>query len=44
MMINPNVNMTPLATVENTNPSFDFGKALLKNYKQAGMPQQASRD
>jgi hypothetical protein len=40
---NPNlsVNNDALATVENTNPSFDFGKALLKNYKQAGMPQQA---
>jgi hypothetical protein len=34
------VNNDALATVENTNPSFDFGK-LLKNYKQAGMPQQA---
>jgi hypothetical protein len=40
---NPNVsiNNDALATVENTKPSFDFGTALLKNYKQAGMPQQA---
>ena len=40
---NPNlsVNNDALATVENTKPSFDFGPALLKNYKQAGMPQQA---
>ena len=40
---NPNVsvNNDAVATVENTNPSFDFGTALLKNYKQAGMPQQA---
>ncbi|KDN53915.1 TonB-dependent receptor [Flavobacterium seoulense] len=40
---NPNVsiNNDALATVENTNPSFDFGTTLLKNYKQAGMPQQA---
>ena len=38
---NLSVNNDALATVENTNPSFDFGKALLKNYKQAGMPQQA---
>lgn len=40
---NPNlsVNNDAVATVENTNPSFDFGKTLLKNYKQAGMPQQA---
>jgi hypothetical protein len=39
---NPNVsiNNDAVATVENTNPSFDFGTALLK-YKQAGMPQQA---
>lgn len=40
---NPNVsiNNDAMATVENTNPSFDFGTALLKNYRQAGMPQQA---
>lgn len=40
---NPNVsiNNDAVATVENSNPSFDFGTALLKNYKQAGMPQQA---
>ncbi|SEB05805.1 TonB-dependent Receptor Plug Domain [Flavobacterium gillisiae] len=40
---NPNVsiNNDALATVENTKPSFDFGTALLKNYKQAGMSQQA---
>jgi hypothetical protein len=35
------INNDAIATVENTNPSFDFGKTLLKNYKQAGMPQQA---
>jgi hypothetical protein len=35
------INNDAVATVENTNPSFDFGTALLKNYKQAGMPQQA---
>ncbi|MEZ7498336.1 TonB-dependent receptor [Flavobacterium sp. Arc3] len=40
---NPNVsiNNDAVASVENTKPSFDFGKANLKNYKQAGMPQQA---
>jgi hypothetical protein len=40
---NPNVsiNNDAVATVENTKPSFDFGTALLKNYRQAGMPQQA---
>lgn len=40
---NPNVsiNNDAVATVENTNPSFDFGTAFLKNYKQPGMPQQA---
>ncbi|MEZ7505623.1 carboxypeptidase-like regulatory domain-containing protein [Flavobacterium sp. Arc2] len=40
---NPNVsiNNDAVASVENTKPSFDFGKAILKNYKQAGMPQQA---
>ncbi|SDW14976.1 carboxypeptidase-like regulatory domain-containing protein [Flavobacterium degerlachei] len=35
------INNDAVATVENTNPSFDFGTTLLKNYKQAGMPQQA---
>jgi hypothetical protein len=40
---NPNVsiNNDAVATIENTNPSYDFGTSLLKNYKQAGMPQQA---
>ncbi len=40
---NPNVsiNNDAVATAENSNPSFDFGTAFLKNYKQAGMPQQA---
>jgi hypothetical protein len=40
---NPNLTITndALATVDNPNPSFDFGTALIKNYKQAGMPQQA---
>ncbi|MGO4820107.1 MULTISPECIES: carboxypeptidase-like regulatory domain-containing protein [unclassified Flavobacterium] len=40
---NPNVtiNNDALATVNNSKPSFDFGTAFLKNYKQAGMPQQA---
>ncbi|MES2239544.1 MAG: TonB-dependent receptor [Bacteroidota bacterium] len=40
---NPNVsiNNDALATVENTNPTYDFGTAFLKNYRQAGMPQQA---
>ncbi len=40
---NPNlsINNDALASPDNTNPSFDFGKALLKNYRQAGMPQQA---
>lgn len=40
---NPNVMVTndAEASIENTNPVFDFGTALLKNYKQAGMPQQA---
>lgn len=40
---NPNVsiNNDAVASVENANPSYDFGTALLKNYKQAGMPQQA---
>ncbi len=40
---NPNVSLNndAVASVDNTTPSFDFGTALLKNYKQAGMPQQA---
>jgi len=40
---NPNVTITndAKASVENTNPVFNFGSALLKNYKQAGTPQQA---
>lgn len=40
---NPNLIVTndAEASIENTNPVFDFGTALLKNYKQAGMPQQA---
>ena len=40
---NPSVIVTndAEASIENTNPVFDFGTALLKNYKQAGMPQQA---
>ena len=40
---NPNVSISndAVATVDNTKPSFDFGTALLKNYKQAGTPQQA---
>ncbi|MBC5838522.1 TonB-dependent receptor [Flavobacterium muglaense] len=40
---NPNVsiNNDAVATVENAKPTFDFGTALLKNYKQAGTPQQA---
>ena len=40
---NPSLSVTndAVATVEKSNPSFDFGKTLLKNYKQAGMPQQA---
>jgi hypothetical protein len=40
---NPNVsiNNDALASPENSKPSFDFGTAALKNYKQAGMPQQA---
>lgn len=29
------------ASLENTNPVFDFGRAALQNYKQAGMPQRA---
>lgn len=40
---NPNVsiNNDAVASLENTNLSYDFGTALLKNYKQSGMPQQA---
>lgn len=40
---NPDVsiNNDAVASVENTKPSYNFGKSLLKNYKQAGMPQQA---
>lgn len=40
---NPNVTITndAKASVENTNPVFNFGTAALKNYKQAGAPQQA---
>jgi hypothetical protein len=40
---NPNVTITndAQATIENPNPVFDFGTSTLKNYHQAGMPQQA---
>lgn len=40
---NPNVMVTndAEASIENTNPVFDFGTAALKNYKQPGSPQQA---
>ena len=40
---NPNVAITndAQATIEKLIPVFDFGKASLKNYHQAGMPQQA---
>lgn len=40
---NPNVMITndAKASLENTNPVFDFGTAALKNYHQAGTPQQA---
>ncbi|AOW08554.1 carboxypeptidase-like regulatory domain-containing protein [Flavobacterium gilvum] len=40
---NPNVIITndAQATPENPNPVFDFGTSSLKNYHQAGMPQQA---
>lgn len=34
------INNDAVASPENTNPSYDFGTAILKNYKQAGMPQQ----
>ncbi|MBP4141248.1 carboxypeptidase-like regulatory domain-containing protein [Flavobacterium sp. P4023] len=40
---NPNVTLIndAKASLENTNPLFDFGTASLRNYKQAGMPQRA---
>nr|WP_314895881.1 carboxypeptidase-like regulatory domain-containing protein [uncultured Flavobacterium sp.] len=40
---NPNVMVTndAEASIENTNPVFDFGATALKNYKQPGSPQQA---
>ena len=40
---NPNVSITndAKASIENTNPVFNFGTATLKNYRQAGTPQQA---
>jgi hypothetical protein len=40
---NPNVTITndAQATPENPTPVFDFGTSTLKNYRQAGMPQQA---
>jgi hypothetical protein len=40
---NPNVTITndAQATIDNSNPVFDFGTSSLKNYHQAGMPQQA---
>ncbi|MEY4433693.1 MAG: hypothetical protein RLZZ44_1827 [Bacteroidota bacterium] len=40
---NPNVSITndAKASAENTLPVFDFGTAALKNYRQAGTPQQA---
>ncbi|MCV9927970.1 TonB-dependent receptor [Flavobacterium sp. LS1R49] len=40
---NPNVRITndAKASLTNSSPTFDFGKASLKNYKQPGMPQQA---
>lgn len=40
---NPNVTITndAKASIENTNPIADFGIASLKNYRQAGTPQQA---
>lgn len=40
---NPNVMVTndAEASIENTNPVFDFGTAALKNYKQPGAPHQA---
>jgi hypothetical protein len=40
---NPTVLITndARATLDNTNPVKDFGTATMKNYRQAGMPQQA---
>lgn len=40
---NPNVIIVDnaRASLENSNPVFNFGSAILKNYKQPGMPQQA---
>ena len=40
---NPNVTITndAKASAENSLPVFDFGTATLKNYRQAGTPQQA---
>lgn len=40
---NPTVTLTndALASADNSNPTIDFGKATLKNYRQAGAPQQA---
>ncbi|MDR7369647.1 TonB-dependent receptor [Flavobacterium aquidurense] len=39
---NPNVSITNDANIaKGTQANFNFGKALLKNYKQAGTPQQA---
>ncbi|WP_317128641.1 hypothetical protein [Flavobacterium sp. GT3P67] len=40
---NPKVTLTndAEASLENTSPVFDFGTAVLKKYKQAGMPQRA---
>jgi hypothetical protein len=40
---NPNVMITndANAAISDTETTFDFGKSLLKNYKQSGMPQQA---
>jgi hypothetical protein len=40
---NPNVTITndAKASAESSLPVFDFGTAALKNYRQAGMPQQA---
>ena len=41
---NPNVsyNVDDKATATNTNPRLDYGQAMMKNYKQSGMPQQAA--
>ncbi|HMI08139.1 MAG TPA: carboxypeptidase-like regulatory domain-containing protein [Flavobacterium sp.] len=41
---NPNVslNVDDLATATNTKPVLNYGQAKLKDYKQAGMPQQAA--